>query len=362
MATKYWYKAANGSDNWSVASNWYLGSGGSGGATTVPTSVDDVILDANSGSGTITVAALTQLRSLVATGFTGTLAGSSGLQITGSNSGSQGSGVTILLGSGMTYSFSGTYTLSSGNGSGSINFNGKTHLTGNFLINGATGIWSLAGNFATTGSLTLSTGSFSTNNYNVTCNLFQGIGALTRTLNLGSSIFTCTSSIGSFWAATTTGLTFNPGTSTIRHSVTSASTTSTFNGGGLTYYNLEFVRGAATGSILINGSNTFFNFINNTSTAAHTLSFQAGTTQTFQNFNVVGASPTNRLVFSVASGVVNFVKTGSGAVFCDNLNIGSNVTSVSPANTWYAGYNSIGTGTGWVFRNPGAMLMFGVGS
>src|SRR6266576_1682339 len=47
MANKYWI---GGNGNWSSTAHWSLSSGGSGGAA-VPSSSDDVFLDANSFSG-----------------------------------------------------------------------------------------------------------------------------------------------------------------------------------------------------------------------------------------------------------------------------------------------------------------------
>ena len=83
MALKYWFKVSGGSDNWATAANWYNGSGGTGGTTTVPTAADDVIIDAASGSGTITIAAAATCLSLYCVGFTGTLAGTSTLAFLG---------------------------------------------------------------------------------------------------------------------------------------------------------------------------------------------------------------------------------------------------------------------------------------
>jgi hypothetical protein len=369
MATKYWYKAANGSDNWSVAANWYLGSGGTGGTTTVPGNTDDVILDVSSGNGTITLAASASCRSLVATTFTGTLTGASSLTLAGSNGGSQGSGKTIELGTGMTYSLSGGLSLAAVTSSGSINFNGKSHSTGTMTINAAAGIWTLAGNLTTTGQIAFVAGSLTTNGNPITCSVFSISGAGIRTLNLGSSLINLTGT-GSPWSFVTsaTNVTFNAGTSTIRFSDTS-NASCIFLGNGQTYYNFEVSRSGSTGIVQIQSAsnlsnNTFFNFIDNTGTSAHDILFTSLTTQTFQNFNVKGFSSSARVRFVSTvpvGGLTTLVKTGAGAVICDYLDIGTAVTSVTPANTWYAGYNSTGTGIGWIFRNPLGLLTMGVG-
>jgi hypothetical protein len=368
MATKYWYKAANGSDAWSVVGNWYLGSGGTGGGTTLPTANDDVILDAASGSGTITLNTTGQVRSIVATTFTGTFTGTTNLQVVGSNTATQNSGKSIEWGTGMTYSYTGQYTITSTNGSGSINFNGKVHGSGLISLNAGTtnhtiAVWTLLNSITSSGTITLAAGTLTTNNYNITCGRFDlGANALTKVLNLGSTIITLTNTSGAIWNNSSTGgLVFN-GNYTIRYNAIAVSVI-TFIGGGATYNIVEFIRGGSTAQLTVTGNNTFYDFIDNTSTAAHTISFPAGGTQTFQNFNVKGASGLSRITLATTvSTTTTLVKSTPGLIFCDYLNLGTSyVISVSPFNTWYAGFNSIGTGAGWVFRNPLGMLTMGVG-
>ena len=363
MALKYW---VGGTGPWTSAGpaasrvHWSNSSGGATGAT-APASADDVILDGNSGAGTITISGTVQMRSIEATSYLGTLTGSGNMQIVGSNTGNQNSGKSIELGAGMAYSYTGTITITAGNGSGSINFNGKTHSTGSITFNGgAASVWTLANNLTATGStIVVTAGGFTTNNYNITCGRFDiGAGTAVKVLNLGSSIITLTNTSAAIWANQSSGgLTFNAGTSTIRYNA-NASATISFLGGGVTYYNVEFIRGSSTAQLNVTGSNTFFNFIDNTSTAAHTIAFTAGSTQTFQNFNVSGSSSASRISLTGSPGVVNFVKSTTGALLTYYLNIGSNTTSVTPDNTWYA-YGSIGTGTGWVRNNRLSLLGIG---
>ena len=152
MALKFWYVAGNGSANWAVAGNWYNGSGGSGGTTTVPTAADDVVIDAASGSGTITIAANATCLSLDCTGFTGTLAGAFGLAFLGN----------ITLSSSMTLTYSGTATL--GNGTSYFTSAGKT-VTFNITINNAGATLILVDNseMTSTNTLTLSSGQILSN-------------------------------------------------------------------------------------------------------------------------------------------------------------------------------------------------------
>jgi hypothetical protein len=71
MANKYW--VTGGTGNWNSTTNWSLLSGGVSGAP-VPTSADAVLLDASSGSGTVTLDISPDIQTLTCTGFTGTLA------------------------------------------------------------------------------------------------------------------------------------------------------------------------------------------------------------------------------------------------------------------------------------------------
>lgn len=125
MAAKYWYVAGNGSADWSVAANWYLGSGGTGGAAGLPTASDTVYLSQASGSGTLTIGSGTTAlcNSLICTGFSGTLAGTTSLTITDTTS--------ILaqlleFSPNMGITYSGTFTINGSGDGNSIIFNGQT--------------------------------------------------------------------------------------------------------------------------------------------------------------------------------------------------------------------------------------------
>lgn len=132
-----------------------------------------------------------------------------------------------------------------------VNLNGLVFST-SFTFNGVGGEWTLA-SATTCGALTLTNGSLITGNFSVTCTSFTSSNTNTRGLSLGSTTFSCS---GNWDTSTTTGLTFNAGTSVINMS----STTGTFNGGGLTYYNFQFTSTSVT-SVIMYGTNSFFNFI-----------------------------------------------------------------------------------------------------
>jgi hypothetical protein len=71
MANRFW--VTGGTGNWNSTTNWSATTGGASGAS-VPGSADAALLDANSGSGTVTLDISPTIQTLTCTGFTGTLA------------------------------------------------------------------------------------------------------------------------------------------------------------------------------------------------------------------------------------------------------------------------------------------------
>lgn len=102
MAVKYWYRPNNGNSNWNTSGSWFLGPGGTGGATTTPGAGDDAIVNAASGSGTLTVTAGVNINSLNLSGFTGTFAGGSSIVINTTSVASNNS-IVLQLGGNLTY-------------------------------------------------------------------------------------------------------------------------------------------------------------------------------------------------------------------------------------------------------------------
>lgn len=278
MAAKYWYKVANGSDNWSVAANWYLGSGGTGGTTTVPTSADDVYLDSASGSGTITLASASTCNSFNATGFTGTLAGASGLNITNQTTmGASSLTPLFAFGSGMTLTYTGIITFGGTTGLGGwIYFNGKTHLGGatfnNAVINAT---FTLQDNFTIsavsgTGSTLNITNGTVLANFNVSCNDF--------TYGTGIKSFICTdlfltgtgTLVSGPNAATTTNIIDNIIVN--NSSVTTKSITMGVSFGSI---NIE-LGGSGSGGFTLSPATTYKPNVNITNTGGATLTISTG--------------------------------------------------------------------------------------
>lgn len=160
MAAKYWYVAGNGSAAWSVATNWYNATGGTGGTAGVPTVIDDAIVDENSGSGTLTIGGTSTCNSLTTELFTGTLAGASALTINTTDVSING-GTAFYLGINSTYT--GTITF---NSLIDLNIFMSTFHKGGMTFNSAGGVGSWYGDLTITGALTLTAGTiFGTNAY-----------------------------------------------------------------------------------------------------------------------------------------------------------------------------------------------------
>jgi hypothetical protein len=133
-------------------------------------------------------------------------------------------------------------------------------------------------------------------------------------------------------------MTLNPSTSTI--TMTSASTKA-FNGGGLTYYNLNQ---GGTGSLSIGGSNTF-NDITNTVQPA-TLSFTELTTQTVSNFSLSGTVGNLITIQSAFTPLQFTLSKSSGTINAQYLSI--KYSNATGGAVWNARESTdAGGNTGW---------------
>jgi hypothetical protein len=240
MADRYW---VGGTANWdgTAGTKWATTSGGAGGAS-VPTSADAVFFT-NLSTGTCTIATgNTGALSINCTGFTGTLAGSAAITVSGS--------VTLVAGMGFTYS--GTLTL---NGTGTLTTAGKT--IGPLTINGAGITVTLGDPLTSSGALTVTQGTFDTANYDVTASSLSSTNSNSRTITLGSSTLTLSSNQPVDFL-TPINLTFNAGTSQIDVSGATAEVRS----GGKTFYNLSYTNTTAnTRSIFSSEAGSTFNNI-----------------------------------------------------------------------------------------------------
>ena len=239
MADRYW---VGGTASWdsTAGTKWALTSGGAGGQS-VPTASDAVFFT-NLSTGTCTVATGggTAL-SINCTGFTGTIAGLTTLNVSGS----------VTLVSGMTFTHTGGFNLLA---TGTLTTGGKTVGPVTITTAGTVTLGS-ALTLGATDNITLTNGTFTTSasNFAVTAYGIILSGALTKVLTLNGS--TVSLSRTSFPAIDYSGssLTLNAGTSTINITGTG----SILNGGaGLTFYNVAFTSTTA-GPRTVSGANTF---------------------------------------------------------------------------------------------------------
>lgn len=256
----------------------------------------------------------------------------------------------LTLVSGMTVSGATTiFTFGSTAGTQTITSAGKT--LGAITQSGTGGTVSLLGNLALTSQYTHTSGTLTTNNYNITTSSFNSNNSNVRALNLGSSSITLTGTSG--WALTTsTNMTLNSGTSTITLANATASTTQTFAGGGLTYYNLVIGSpSVASQTFSFTGSNTF-STISSTKTVAFTMTLSSSTTTTCANWTINGTlGNVVTLNASVPGVAANLTKTGGSTITVNYFSIKD--SSATPSSTWYAtNSTNVSNNSGWNFGAP----------
>lgn len=358
MANRYW---VGGTASWdgTAGTKWSATSGGAGGAS-VPTSADDVFLDANS-TGTVTIATgNTGAKSLNCTGFTGTLTGSAAISIAGS----------ITLVSGMTFSATGQWNMT---GTGTLITAGKDFTT--FWVDGV-GITATLGDayYASVRSITVNRGTFNTAGFSVTVPSIASNSGLTRTISFGASTVT----VQTFINWTGGNFTFNAGTSSI---VMTSSASAIFSGAGLTFYNVTFSNLSKSTSTarIINDANTFNNLTINNNTSGQgpvfwrfsanqtingTLTVAAGTDATYRTFLASNTIGTQRTLTCAAVSLtdVDFrdIRIAGGAAGSSGTRLGdckgNTGITFTAAKTVY--WNLAGTqnwtATGWATSSGGS--------
>lgn len=347
MASRYW---VGGTADWdtTAGSKWALTSGGAGGQA-VPTAADNVFFDANSGSVTCTITGSQTCLNLDCTGFIGTFTGTSTPVLTISGN--------MVLSGGMIGASTPTYVFNSTTTGNTLNTFGR--ILGSITFNGVGGEWSLldAITLLSASTLNVASGNFNANNFNVTTGRFASNSGSTRTVTMGSGLWTLLG-VSAVWDVISTGLTFNKNTANITLTSTAASSR-TFTGGGLTYNNLNIGGSTGVSSTQIIDSNTF-GTISSTKTVAYTIRFTSGTTTTVANWTAVGSAGNIITIASSTAATHTLTKTGGGTILTDYMSI-SNSTA-TPASTWYATNSTDGGGnSGWTFGSvpsPNFFFMF----
>lgn len=300
-------------------------------------------------AGTDIVAIGTRANSIDFTGFSGSLTNAARVLF-----GSLTLSATMTSATGAT-----TTTFSATSGTQVLTTNGVTYGS-NITVDGVGTTVSLGSDLTldTSRIITITNGAFTANNNNVSITSLSCSNSNTRGLTLGSGTWTL-SGTGTIWnTSTTTGLTFDAGTSTVKITDTSV-TGITFTAGGLTFNNIWWSRGASTATNTLLGTNTFADF-KDTGTAAHTIVFPNVTT-TVSSFTVSGTvGNVITLARTGAAGTFTLSKA-SGTVSRDYLSISNSAATGGAA--WYAGANSTdgGGNTGWIFSVPPATVINGGG-
>jgi hypothetical protein len=259
--TLYWVGGTAAWDN-IAGTKWSLSSGGASGED-IPRFGDDVFFNSASGASTVTISAGNNgAKSITCTGFTGTLAGSSAISLYGN----------LTLVAGMTYSYTGpTITFFS---DAVITSAGKT--LGPITFNNPGAVFSLADSCSLpSNTLTVTAGTFNTNNFSLSVDQFIASGSQLRTINLGSSAVTVSATSTAITFAA--GITLNAGTSAI--SITGGQPSLTAS--GLTFYNVTYTTTNPSNTISISGSNTFNNLTfagDNSTNSIYDVTFNGNTT------------------------------------------------------------------------------------
>jgi hypothetical protein len=167
---------------------------------------------------------------------------------------------SLTLTTGMTNSFGNTVDITfRGRGSHTFDSAGK-NFTGTNLtttVTAPTGTYTLTSAYTTGGTLNLLAGTLDFGNYTVTTSSFNTSGAITRVLNLGSSIVNLTVGSNTCWSWAGTNVTLNAGTSNIVISTVGTAARTFAAGTGVAYNNLTYTVAGSTAILPITGSPTF---------------------------------------------------------------------------------------------------------
>ena len=329
MADRYW---VGGSLTWILAAGtnrWSATSGGPSGAS-VPTSVDNVFFDANSGSGTPTLGQTNlTCANLDFTGFTGTFGlVSFNLNVYGN----------LTLSSSPSFSITqtttgGTMTMNATT-SVTITSNGKS-FPGSLLLSG-TGTYTCQDILRVPGSLLLNQGTFTTTYDLYAGGISSGISGLVKAFNVTGANIYFTSS-GTILSPNPTTLTWNAdvdyyitdSTANQKTMVTAATYYTTkniyFGGSGSGVLNLQIAAGAPT-LIVTNTGGGSLNIIN--TTILTSLIFQSGT-NAFMNQTTASRtmSIVKDLTFTSSQGASNISTTAFTLNFLASTTGTANITS-----------------------------------
>lgn len=344
-ASKIVYRVGT-NGTWQGSSSWALTSGGTGFDNNFPLPQDTAVINQDTTlTGTLSLA-------LFNIGTLDCSNRSSGITLSHATAANRYG--SFILGSGVAISGTSTQTFS---GRDTMDFTsaGKT-ITFPIVVDTPGGTFRLSGALNSSNTLTHTRGTFNANNYNVTITSFDTTSSNTRTLTMGSGLWTLTSTTGTAWSASVvTGLTFNKDTANILLT-NSTSGSISFVSGPLTYNKLTIGGGTSTGLVTINSTSASsagsFSELASTRTGSYTVSMGNSSTAVIGTWSISG-----RIGFAVT---VNSPTPGSRRTFTlTNVTSGINYLDVKDigelsGNKFYVGPNSLDSGnnSNVYFTNP----------
>lgn len=345
VGVRYW---VGGTATWDATAwtKWSTTSGGAGGEA-VPTQYDDVYFDANS-TGVVTIGSWTKsAKDLTLTNFAWSFAAGTtqSLSIYWSlalETGVQNQ-IAPYFGVSVTLAWIGTHTITTNWGS----------FWDVSVIKNWAGTYTMLDDWLETviptdfRYLWISAWVFDCNGHNLTIPYLSVTSTPTVYFRTG----TITGSVDGI-QINSTATTYWEDATFVINAPTSLATW--FQGGGKTYKTVH-ITWAWTWYILISGSNTFENFIDDR-TNAHEIRFTAWTTQTIENFDVNWNGSAEITITSTTTATHALVNSSGGDFECDYLNIQHSVAT--PASTWvaYASTDNQSVTTAWsgwvIYQTP----------
>lgn len=317
-----------GSNVWEN-NNWANSSGGAAVSTSFPLPQDTAVIDNNTATTSLSLPSASNLGTVdfLSRSTAITVAGSAGLGFYGN----------LILGSGVTPTFGGTCTFS-GRNSQIIRSEGKSLTSISVEVNtpGGTVLLGDSGSF---GAVILTRGTLDAMTYNLSCTSFSSSNSNTRTLNMGSGLWTI-SGTGNIWSMQDTdNLTLNKGTANILLS-SNSTTTRVFNAPGVSFNKLT-IGGTGVGGITTIDGN--FTELAATKTVAHSVLFRGIGIKVIGVWSITGSSGNVVTVGTETTGTRNLdIQTSTSAMGIDYLNV-SNIAVVNP-NIFFVGLNSTDSG------------------
>jgi hypothetical protein len=211
-------------------------------------------------------------------------------------------------------------------------------------IDGPSGTFRLGDAFNSPGAVTLVRGTFDADNYNVTIPSFSATGSNTRTITMGSGLWTLTGT-GTVWTtASVINLTFNRGTANILLSNGSLSSIN-FAGGALTFNRLTIGGGPNTALVTINSASpaaSSFSELASTRTVSYTLSLGLSPAAVIGTWSIAGSIGNAVTINSTSAGTRRTFTLTNVTSGIDYLNV-RDIGELS-GNKFYVGPNSTDSG------------------